>query len=273
MYSIKGQSDAFKQSLSVESLSLSNRSIITLISNSDIAFSSKEEHMLPKQELKLPMTPHSSPIAEAYYFSYDAQTPDAIIQRSHEEDSIGEDDDIDCSAGQLQVSNDVDDTTVLIEIETMPIPTDTALLEQRDLTRDTATRLEDAITQSIGDDVTINDSENLEEGEKENEYDNEMEEDIDDDADDDDNDDDSSEQDLTNLGWLIDLKNLTTWSDNNNSGERNGTSAEKSNGNVAIRNISFIEDIDDDDGCLGPIISDKDLSEERFNKFMSQVKQ
>lgn len=99
---------------------------------------------------------------------------------------------------------------------------------------------------------------------KQNGFNNDVEE-----FEDDDDVDNSSEQDLTNLGWLIDLKNLTTWSESG----RNRSSANPSNGGTLMRNINIIDDIDDDDGCFGPTISDKDLSEERFNKFMSQVKQ
>lgn len=106
--------------------------------------------------------------------------------------------------------------------------------------------------------------------EKENKNDDQVKTD---DIDDDNDGDNSSEPDLTNLGWLIDLKNLTTWSDNNNANGRNGLSANSTKGSSIIHNINIIDDIDDDDGCLGPIISDQDLSEERFNKFMGQVKQ
>ncbi len=62
---------------------------------------------------------------------------------------------------------------------------------------------------------------------------------------DDDLDDNGSEQELTNLGWLTDLKKLASWPDI-----------------VA----------GDDDDIIEPI-SDKNLSEERFKKFMIQVKQ
>ncbi|XP_037043345.1 uncharacterized protein LOC119079502 [Bradysia coprophila] len=65
---------------------------------------------------------------------------------------------------------------------------------------------------------------------------------------DDDMDDNGSEQELTNLGWLTDLKKLASWPD-----------------------IVAGGTVDDDD-IIEPI-SDKNLSEERFKKFMIQVKQ
>lgn len=65
---------------------------------------------------------------------------------------------------------------------------------------------------------------------------------------DDDADDNGSEQELTNLGWLTDLKKLASWPD-----------------------IVAGGTVDDDD-IIEPI-SDKNLSEERFKKFMIQVKQ
>lgn len=65
---------------------------------------------------------------------------------------------------------------------------------------------------------------------------------------DDDIDDNGSEQELTNLGWLTDLKKLASWPD-----------------------IVAGGTVDDDD-IIEPI-SDKNLSEERFKKFMIQVKQ
>lgn len=84
----------------------------------------------------------------------------------------------------------------------------------------------------------------------------------------------SSEQELTNLGWLIDLKNVTNWSTDtatSSTHKRHSVGATNSIGN-AISNC-IIDDIDDDDGCIGPIITDRDLSEERFKKFTIQVKQ
>lgn len=115
-------------------------------------------------------------------------------------------------------------------------------------------------------------------------YDNKMNEcseneiggNIDDEDDDNDNDNDSSsEQELTNLGWLIDLKNLTNWSSDasvtshkRNMGNLNG------NGNGRGLGGCILDDIDDDDdGCTDPIINNRDLSEERFKKFTLQVKQ
>ncbi|KAJ6641257.1 Forkhead box protein J1 [Pseudolycoriella hygida] len=65
---------------------------------------------------------------------------------------------------------------------------------------------------------------------------------------DDDVEDSGSEQELTNLGWLTDLKKLASWPDI-----------------VAGGTV-------DDDEIIEPI-SDKSLSEERFKKFMIQVKQ
>lgn len=65
---------------------------------------------------------------------------------------------------------------------------------------------------------------------------------------DDDIDDNGSEQELTNLAWLTDLKKLASWPD-----------------------IVAGGTVDDDD-IIEPI-SDKNVSEERFKKFMIQVKQ
>lgn len=73
---------------------------------------------------------------------------------------------------------------------------------------------------------------------------------------DDEDDDDGSEQELTNLGWLSDLKNMSHWPEI-----------------VAGKGVrSRILDDDDDDDIIEPI-SDKNLTQERFNKFMIQVKQ
>lgn len=96
------------------------------------------------------------------------------------------------------------------------------------------------------------------------------------DADEEDEDDggSSSEQELTNLGWLIDLKNVTNWSTDtatSSTHKRHSFGSSNLSGN-AISNC-IIDDIDDDDGCIGPIITDRDLSEERFKKFTIQVKQ
>lgn len=73
---------------------------------------------------------------------------------------------------------------------------------------------------------------------------------------DDEDDDDGSEQELTNLGWLSDLKNMSHWPE-----IVAGTGGR-----------SRILDDDDDDDIIEPI-SDKNLTQERFNKFMIQVKQ
>lgn len=81
----------------------------------------------------------------------------------------------------------------------------------------------------------------------------------------------SSEQELTNLGWLIDLKNLTNWSSQSASSRKKSMGTFNVNSDGIIKCI--IDDIDDDDGCLEPIITDRDLSEERFKKFTIQVKQ
>lgn len=91
--------------------------------------------------------------------------------------------------------------------------------------------------------------------------------------DDDDSDDSSSEHELTNLGWLIDLKNITHWpTDTVSSKRRNGSNNSHGTTTNTISNC-IIDDIDDDEGTVEPIISDKDLSEERFKKFTIQVKQ
>lgn len=91
--------------------------------------------------------------------------------------------------------------------------------------------------------------------------------------DDDDDDDSSSEHELTNLGWLIDLKNLAQWPVDSNASNR-----KNQNGNAhstLVNGISncIMNDIDDDECATAPVISEKDLSEERFKKFTIQVKQ
>lgn len=94
------------------------------------------------------------------------------------------------------------------------------------------------------------------------------------DADDgDDSDGSSSEHELTNLGWLIDLKNLAHFPSDTNSSKRDN--ATKNAHALATSTIStcIIDDIDDDNGRVEPMISDKDLSVERFKKFTIQVKQ
>lgn len=92
----------------------------------------------------------------------------------------------------------------------------------------------------------------------------------DDDNDGDDDDDSSSEHELTNLGWLIDLKNLAQWPvDSANTAHR-----KHSNGNAHNSLVNGImNDIDDEENNIVPAISEKDLSEERFKKFTVQVKQ
>lgn len=87
-------------------------------------------------------------------------------------------------------------------------------------------------------------------------------------------DDSSSENELTNLGWLIDLKNITQWPTDSNSSKSkylNGKTSVSAGGNMISNCI--IGDIDENDECIGPIVSDKDLSEERFRKFTIQVEQ
>lgn len=88
----------------------------------------------------------------------------------------------------------------------------------------------------------------------------------------------SSERDLTNLSWLMCLKNIPNLSADTSTTTATTTNRKHSNGNMqatptnAISNC-IIDDIDDDDGCVEPMITDKDLSEERFKKFTIQVKQ
>lgn len=93
-------------------------------------------------------------------------------------------------------------------------------------------------------------------------------------ADDDENDNDSSsEQELTNLGWLIDLKNLTNWSSDASIVSHKRNTNLHASGSARGLGGCILDDIDDDDGCIDPIVSDRDLSEERFKKFTFQVKQ
>lgn len=88
-----------------------------------------------------------------------------------------------------------------------------------------------------------------------------------------DDDDSSSEHELTNLGWLIDLKNLAQWPvDSNVSNRKNQHGNTHSTLVNGISNC-IMNDIDDDETANAPVISEKDLSEERFKKFTVQVKQ
>lgn len=87
-------------------------------------------------------------------------------------------------------------------------------------------------------------------------------------------DDSSSENELTNLGWLIDLKNITQWpaeSASSRSKYLTGKTSVSAGSNIISNCI--IGDIDENDECIGPIASDKDLSEKRFRKFTIQVEQ
>lgn len=88
-------------------------------------------------------------------------------------------------------------------------------------------------------------------------------------ADDADDDGSSSEHELTNLGWLMDLKNQ--WPVDS----ANTASRKHSNGNTHSALVNGImNDIDDEgNNNIVPAISEKDLSEERFKKFTIQVKQ
>lgn len=91
--------------------------------------------------------------------------------------------------------------------------------------------------------------------------------------DDDDSDDSSSEHELTNLGWLIDLKNLAHFPSDTHSSKRDNTTKNAHALTTSTISTCIIDDIDDDNGRVEPMISDKDLSEERFKKFTIQVKQ
>lgn len=77
-----------------------------------------------------------------------------------------------------------------------------------------------------------------------------------DDDDDDEYEENGSEQELTNLGWLSDLKNMTNWPEI-----------------VAGTNRNYLDDDDDDCDEMIETISGKNLTQERFKKFMIQVKQ
>lgn len=91
--------------------------------------------------------------------------------------------------------------------------------------------------------------------------------------DDDDSDESSSEHELTNLGWLIDLKNLAHFPSDTHSSKRDNATKNAHSLPTSTISTCIIDDIDDDNGRAEPIISDKDLSEERFKKFTIQVKQ
>lgn len=76
-------------------------------------------------------------------------------------------------------------------------------------------------------------------------------------------DDESDETDLTNLAWLTDLKNLTNLPDiivGGHGGKGSGAGGNGGGGGGA------------DEEIIEPI-SDKNLTEIRFNNFMTQVKQ
>lgn len=83
----------------------------------------------------------------------------------------------------------------------------------------------------------------------------------------------SSEHELTNLGWLIDLKNLTQWPVDSNVTNRKNATGNSHSSLVNGIGSCIMNDIDDDENTAAPSISEKDLSEERFKKFMIQVKQ
>ncbi|XP_031616845.1 uncharacterized protein LOC116336834 [Contarinia nasturtii] len=89
------------------------------------------------------------------------------------------------------------------------------------------------------------------------------------DCEDDHDDESSSEQDLTNLGWLIDLKNLAQWPIDSNKSNRKSS---KNTVHTSLVN-SIMNDIDDERNAEATVISEKDLSEEKFKKFTIQVKQ
>lgn len=274
-------------------LSQKNNHTMTMLAENEVP--------VPIQEFVLPITPNSSPISPQNYLQFENQmfckaqalndTYSGIVMEEYvtAEDmesiahSIEETDDTITNA----IPSTVEEAQSVNESICEPVVSHHHYPQNKDYealmrtivddvneTDVSETGIDESTSFAAGNDKAIDsiglrDSDETEEIEKENEndFDNDM-----DDFEDDDDGDNSSEQELTNLGWLIDLKNLTTWSDNNGTNNRNGTNATV-NGNSLMRNINIIDDIDDDDGCLGPIISDRDLSEERFNKFMIQVKQ
>lgn len=89
----------------------------------------------------------------------------------------------------------------------------------------------------------------------------------------DDDDESSSEHELTNLGWLIDLKNLAQWPVDSNASNRKNSNANSHSSLVNGITNCIMNDIDDEQNTVAPVISEKDLSEERFKKFTIQVKQ
>lgn len=92
-------------------------------------------------------------------------------------------------------------------------------------------------------------------------------------CDDDDDDDSSSEHELTNLGWLIDLKNLAQWPVDANSTKRKNSNGNSHSSLVNGIGNCIMNDIDDEESASAPVVSEKDLTEERFKKFTIQVKQ
>lgn len=91
--------------------------------------------------------------------------------------------------------------------------------------------------------------------------------------DDDESDDSSSEHELTNLGWLIDLKNLTHFPSDTHSSKRDNANKNAHALTPSTISTFIIDDIDDYNGGVEPMISDKGLLEERFKKFTIEVKQ
>lgn len=122
---------------------------------------------------------------------------------------------------------------------------------------------EDDQTMRFCDTETRTATASIENGHYDDDYDGDG--DAGDDADDDGS---SSEHELTNLGWLMDLKNQ--WPvDSASTANRKHT-----NGNTHSSLVNGImNDIDDEGNNMVPAISEKDLSEERFKKFTIQVKQ
>lgn len=233
-----------------------------------IAMLPQSDPKTPIQEYTLPITPNSSPISQPNSLHYEFHTvsgtqiyDSCYLNGIIIEEYVDENDK--CSTVSTNTKDDsVSDTLAPIADVTYNEHTKyDNLMQTIELFEDDS----EMPTETVENIPEVNKIHgDYEKTEKLNGFDSGMGE-----QEDDDDVDNSSEQDLTNLGWLIDLKNLTTWSESG----RNKSSANPTNGGTLLRNINIIDDIDDDDGCFGPTISDKDLSEERFNKFMSQVKQ
>lgn len=92
-------------------------------------------------------------------------------------------------------------------------------------------------------------------------------------CDDDHDDESSSEQDLTDMGWLLDLNKLPQWPIDSNTSNRKSSKNHMHSSLANSLSNCIMNDIDDERNMEAAVISEKDLSEEKFKKFTIQVKQ